>query len=61
MADVHDIDEHLPHMFFEAMCMNCNHRWIAVTRANVLLKKMECPDCKDGVGNVINTGQPMDE
>lgn len=60
MGDVTNIEDHLPHMFFEAMCIDCRHRWIAVTRADVLLKKLECPGCFH-VGNVINTGQSMDE
>lgn len=60
MADVVNIDENLPHMFFEAMCVGCFERWIAVTRDNILLKKLECPKC-GVIGRVINTGQDMSE
>lgn len=60
MAEITDINEHLPHMFFEAMCVGCCHRWIAVTRDNVLLKSLECPECRL-TGRVINTGQSMDD
>lgn len=60
MSDVTDITERRPHMFFEAMCIECRHRWVAVTRTNVLLKDLECPDCKL-LGRVINTGQVMEE
>ena len=60
MGDITDLTEQLPHMFFEAMCVGCCHRWIAVTRTNVLLKDLECADC--GVqGRVINTGQDVSD
>lgn len=56
MADIHNIEDHLPHMFFEAMCILCYHRWIVVIPETTLLKDIECLDgC--GPGYVINTGQ----
>ena len=60
MGDVTDISEHLPHTFFEAICIKCCHRWIVVVRNNILLKKLECPSC-NRAGNVINTGQTIDD
>jgi len=58
MGNVTDIQDHLPHMAFEAMCVSCYRRWIAVTPTEILLKKMECPSCTL-VGAVINTGQEI--
>ena len=60
MGDVTNIEEHLPHEFFEAMCVNCYYRWIAVVRTNTLLKELWCPSCGLN-GNVINTGQSMSD
>ena len=59
MSNVTDIDDHQPHEAFEAMCVQCYARWIAIVRVGVLLKKLECKKC--GPGFVIRTGQPMDE
>ena len=58
MADIIDIEEYRSHTFFEAMCVECHHRWFAVVRSNVLLKKLECPLCHI-TGRSINTGQIM--
>lgn len=60
MAEVTDLTEQLPHICFEAMCIGCCKRWIAVTRDNAVLKDLECPGCGE-VGKTVNTGQWMPE
>tara|TARA_S200002703_G_scaffold148385_1_gene145041 strand:+ start:341 stop:523 length:183 start_codon:yes stop_codon:yes gene_type:complete len=60
MSNVTEIDEHLPHLVFEAMCVRCCKRWIAVARDNTLLKNLECAGCGE-IGAVINTGQEINE
>ena len=59
MGNVTDIDEHRPHRVFEAMCVVCVHRWIAVSPTETPLKELECPRCKS-VGATINTGQEIE-
>ena len=53
------LDDERPHEFFEAMCVKCYRRWIAVMMVGVLLKDIECPTC--GASYVIRTGQPVDD
>lgn len=55
MGDVVDIENYIPHYPFEAMCMRCFDRWIAVVPAEILLKTLHCEQC--GPGYVIDTGQ----
>ena len=59
MGDVTDIEDYRPYEFWEAMCMKCLDRWIAVVPCGILLKKIECKNC--GSGYVINTGQNMSD
>jgi hypothetical protein len=60
MGNVTNIDEHRPHRVFEAICVDCCHRWIAVTHEETTLKELECAGCSR-VGTVINTGQEIDD
>ena len=57
MGDITELDEHRPHEFWEAMCVKCLERWIAVVPVGMLLKKVECKNC--GPGYVVNTGQDV--
>lgn len=59
MGDVTGIVEFQPHEFWEAMCVKCFDRWIAVVPVGVLLKKIECKNC--GAGYVVNTGQDVSQ
>ena len=59
MTDPINLDDHREYAFFEAMCVKCLSRWIAVIRAKSLLKNLECKNC--GPGHVICTGQDMFE
>ena len=59
-ADIIHIDEHRPHVVFEAVCLSCHHRWIAVMPEENLLNRLECPHAAcQVVGLVINTGQEI--
>lgn len=58
MNNVVDIEEYLPHEVFEAMCVFCHHRWIAVAPEETLLKNLECGGCNK-CGGVFRTGQPL--
>ncbi len=55
MGDVIYIENYIAHHPFEAMCMNCHSRWIAVVPDEIILKTVECEEC--GPGYVIDTGQ----
>ena len=55
MGDVIFIENHLPHHLFEALCVKCFDRWIAVVADKTTLKTVECKKC--GPGYVIDTGQ----
>ena len=57
---VRDIEEGMPHVVQECLCVNCLRRWIDVRPEGVWLKELECPGCGK-VGFVIGTGQPMDD
>ncbi len=59
MGDVTELDDHRPHEFWEAMCVKCLNRWIAIVPCGILLKKVECKKC--GSGYVINTGQDVSD
>lgn len=48
-------ENYMPHHPFEAMCMACFKRWIAVVPDEIILKTVACEDC--GPGYVIDTGQ----
>lgn len=55
-----DINENKPHKVFEAICVDCKRRWIAVCMVGTSLNKLQCPYCKK-IGFVINTGEELDE
>ncbi len=55
MNNVVDIQNYMPHFFFEAMCLKCLSRWIAVAPSLIILKTIECKQC--GPGYVVDTGQ----
>lgn len=54
-----NIEEKMPHMVSEVICIGCKHRWISVRPEITLLKDLECPECGN-VGFVIETGQSLD-
>ena len=53
------IEEMMPHIASEVICVKCGRRWIAVRPVQVWLKDMECENC--GAGYVIETGQELGE
>ena len=53
------IEEKMPHVVSEVICVKCGHRWISVRPQHTLLKDLECPNC--GQGFVIETGQELEE
>lgn len=58
VGEVIDINEILPHVVSEVICVQCCKRWICVRPDETLLKDIECPNC--GKGAVIETGQSID-
>ena len=52
MGDVTELDNHRPHEFWEAMCVKCLDRWIAVVPVGVLLKKVECKKCGGATSSI---------
>lgn len=59
MAEIHNIEENMPHKVSEVICINCKHRWMAVRPCACQLKDLECPNCHEQ-GYVIETGEIMD-
>ena len=55
-----NIEEHIPHLVQETVCLKCLHRWIDVRPTKCLLKSLECPNCSE-IGFVIGTGELIDE
>ena len=53
-----DINENMPHIVSEVICVKCGKRWIAVRPETVWLKDIECKKC--GPGYVVETGQNID-
>lgn len=53
------IEEKMPHVVSEVICVKCGMRWIAVRPEKTLLKDLECRNC--GQGFVIETGQVLEE
>lgn len=51
------MEEYIPHLVSEVICIKCRKRWIAVYPEVTWLKDLECENC--GPGFVINTGQPI--
>ncbi len=60
MGTVVSMEENMPHVVSEVICVNCKHRWIDVRPEKLWLKQLECPNCKE-VGYVIETGQIIDD
>ena len=56
MSNVVSIEDNLPHVVHEVICVKCRHRYIACAPEKVLLKDYECPYCRD-FGYIIKTGQ----
>jgi hypothetical protein len=59
MAEIHNIEENMPHKVSEVICINCKHRWLAARPCITQLKDLECPNCHEQ-GYVIETGEIMD-
>jgi hypothetical protein len=50
-----------PHEVYEAICIKCHYRYVAVSPVDMeWLKNCPCPECKE-VGGLIRTGQPITE
>lgn len=54
------VEENTPHYTAELICVNCKTRWVGVWPADVLLKDISCPSCREK-GYVITTGQMFPE
>lgn len=48
------------HKVSEVICVKCYKRWICVRPTSVMLKNLECPQCKQQ-GYVIETGEVIDK
>lgn len=48
------------HKVSEVICVKCYKRWISVRPTSVMLKNLECPQCKQQ-GYVIETGEVIDK
>lgn len=59
MGNITYIDERMPHVVSEVICVKCCKRWISVRPQETLLKHIECPNC--GAGAIIETGQEIKE
>ena len=59
MVKIITIEENMPHIVSEVICVKCGKRWICVRPETVWLKDIECPNC--GAGFVAETGQPIVE
>ena len=42
-GEIHDINENTPHAQGPAICLGCNHKWVAVLPVGLI--DMECPNC----------------
>ena len=60
MAEIIDIEEAMPHVMHEVVCLKCLGRHIAVAPAVTPLKLYECSNCGE-TGHMICTGQEFDE
>lgn len=54
------IEDGLPHVTSEVICVHCGKRWIAVRPVVTMLKLIECPECTNQ-GYVIETGEKIFE
>ena len=52
------IENGMPHVLSEVICVRCCRRWLAVRPEGTLLKDMECPGCRRN-GGVIETGEEL--
>lgn len=55
----YNISDYLPHKVSEVICLKCLYRWFSVRPVNVLLKRLQCPKCKNS-GFTIETGESID-
>lgn len=53
-----NIEDYIPHICHEAICLKCLYRWIEVRPDGTMLKQLECPNCKE-VGFIIATGEQL--
>lgn len=53
-----DIENGMPHVISEVICVRCCRRWLAVRPEGTLLKDIECPGCGK-TGGVIETGEEL--
>ena len=56
-AEIHNILDASPHLSGEAMCLVCQHKWVAV--APIGECSLECPECHTFRG--VFTGNPLGE
>jgi DNA-directed RNA polymerase subunit RPC12/RpoP len=54
-----DIEENLPHIVSELICVKCGFRFIGCRIEEVLLKDIECKNC--GKGFIIETGEDIEK
>ncbi len=59
MGDVVDIEEQMPHVVREVICVRCCTRWVSVAPQATRLKDYECQNC--GSGYIICTGQEISD
>ena len=59
MGKILDIDGNIPHKVSEVICINCKNRFIDTRPAQVLLKDLTCPYCRQ-VGYIIETGEEIE-
>lgn len=52
------IESETPHVVSEVICINCQHRWIAVRPEGTMLSNLHCPNCGK-VRTVIETGEEL--
>jgi Zn finger protein HypA/HybF involved in hydrogenase expression len=55
----YNISDYIPHKVSEVICLKCLNRWFSVRPVNVLLKKIQCPNCYCS-GFTIETGEDID-
>lgn len=53
-----NIEDYIPHICQEVICLKCLYRWIDVRPQGTLLKQIECPQCNE-IGFVIATGEEV--
>ena len=58
MGKVIDMDEHIPYLTGELICVRCGYRGLNSWPEVTWLKQLECPECHNS-GYMIGTGQLM--